>query len=78
MIAENTPLILPLHQDLDKLREERVPAIALVTENGYHHFVVVKGFDGERVLIGDPASGTRAVTRAMGLGLLERPASRPM
>lgn len=51
-------------QPLDKLREEGLPAIALITENGYHHFVVVKGLDRHRVLIGDPASGTRAVPRA--------------
>lgn len=51
-------------QPLDKLLEARVPAIALINENGYLHFVVVKGLRGERVLIGDPASGTRAVPRA--------------
>jgi hypothetical protein len=51
-------------QPLEKLREEGLPAIALITENGYHHFVVVKGMERDRVLIGDPASGTRAVPRA--------------
>jgi uncharacterized protein len=51
-------------QPLDKLAEARVPAIVLINENGYQHFVVVKGLRGERVLIGDPANGTRAVTRA--------------
>ena len=50
-------------QPLDKLAAAGVPAIALINENGYQHFVVVKGLRGERVLIGDPASGTRAVTR---------------
>ena len=50
-------------QSLDKLLEARVPAIVLINENGYHHFVVVKGLRGDRVLIGDPASGTRAVSR---------------
>lgn len=50
-------------QPLDKLKEERVPAIALITENGYHHFVVIKGLDRDRVLIGDPATGTRALPR---------------
>ena len=49
---------------LDKLAESRVPAIVLINENGYHHFVVVKGLQGDRVLIGDPANGTRAVPRA--------------
>lgn len=51
-------------QPLDKLLEARVPAIVLINENGYHHFVVVKGLRGNRVLIGDPANGTRAVPRA--------------
>lgn len=50
-------------QPLDKLLEARVPAIVLINENGYHHFVVVKGLRGDRVLLGDPANGTRAVLR---------------
>lgn len=50
-------------QPLDKLAEARIPAIVLVNEGGYHHFVVVKGIQGGRVLIGDPASGTRALSR---------------
>jgi len=51
-------------QPLDKLREARVPAIVLINESGYHHFVVVKGVEGDRVLLGDPARGTRTMTRA--------------
>lgn len=50
-------------QPLDKLNEARVPAIVLINENGYHHFVVVKGLQADRVLIGDPAQGTRAMSR---------------
>jgi predicted double-glycine peptidase len=50
-------------QPLDKLNEARVPAIVLINENGYHHFVVVKGLQPDRVLIGDPANGTRAMPR---------------
>jgi len=50
-------------QPLDKLSEARIPAIVLVNENGYHHFVVVKGLLPDRVLIGDPAQGTRVVPR---------------
>ncbi|MBY4896793.1 C39 family peptidase [Cupriavidus sp. AU9028] len=49
---------------LSKLEETQVPAIVLVVENGYHHFVVVKGVRGDRVLVGDPALGTRALSRA--------------
>ncbi|MBT2325564.1 C39 family peptidase [Variovorax paradoxus] len=50
-------------QPLDKLNEARIPAIVLINENGYHHFVVVKGVQADRVLIGDPAQGTRAMPR---------------
>lgn len=50
-------------QPLDKLNEARVPAIVLINENGYHHFVVVKGVQADRVLLGDPAQGTRAMRR---------------
>jgi predicted double-glycine peptidase len=48
---------------LDKLASAHVPAIVLLKENGYRHFVVVKGVRDGRVLIGDPAGGTRALTR---------------
>lgn len=49
---------------LDRLGEARVPAIALIRENGYSHFVVIKGLREDKVLVGDPASGARAMTRA--------------
>jgi predicted double-glycine peptidase len=49
---------------LQKLIEASLPAIVLVSERGYHHFVVIKGADDGRVLIGDPSAGTRSVTRA--------------
>ena len=48
---------------LEKLAEAGFPAIVLLVENGYRHFVVVKGLQGDRVLIGDPAGGTRAMGR---------------
>ena len=48
---------------LEKLAEAGLPAIALINEQGYNHFVVVKGLRDGRVLIGDPASGTRALTQ---------------
>ncbi len=50
-------------QPLEKLQQAGLPAIVLITENGYQHFVVIKGLSGERVLIGDPAKGTRAMSR---------------
>ena len=49
---------------LDKLEDEHLPAIVLMNERGYRHFVVVKGLADGRVLIGDPARGTRSMSRA--------------
>lgn len=49
---------------LEKLAEARIPAMVLLKENGYSHFVIVKGMRDGRVLIGDPAGGTRVMTRA--------------
>lgn len=49
--------------DLDALVRARIPAIVLINENGYNHFVVVKGFRDERVLFGDPSGGTRVMPR---------------
>lgn len=48
---------------LEKLSDEGVPAIVLIDERGYHHFVVVKGYKNGRVLIGDPARGTRSMSK---------------
>lgn len=48
---------------LDKLAEEGLPAIVLLNDRGYRHFVVVKGVQDGRVLLGDPARGTRAMSR---------------
>ncbi|HRP23099.1 MAG TPA: C39 family peptidase [Thauera sp.] len=48
---------------LDQLAEVKVPAIALINENGYAHFVVIKGVRGKDVLLGDPAMGTRVMAR---------------
>ena len=50
--------------ELDKLSAAKVPAIVLLKEQGYYHFVVVKGLRDGRVLIGDPSSGTRAISRS--------------
>jgi predicted double-glycine peptidase len=50
-------------QPLDKLAQAGLPAIVLVADNGYRHFVVIKGVQGGRVLLGDPAGGTRALSR---------------
>jgi predicted double-glycine peptidase len=46
---------------LAKLQQENLPAIVLIDEKGYHHFVVIKGVRDGRVLVGDPARGTRTM-----------------
>jgi uncharacterized protein len=51
-------------QPLDKLVAEGLPAIVLLNDRGYRHFVVVKGVKNGRVLLGDPARGTRAMPRS--------------
>jgi predicted double-glycine peptidase len=48
---------------LDRFATVRVPAIALIDNNGYRHFVVVRGISDDRVLIGDPNLGTRTMPR---------------
>lgn len=49
---------------LEQLAAANTPAIVLIKENGYNHFVVVKGIRDSRVLIGDPAMGTKVMSRA--------------
>lgn len=48
---------------LVKLVESGLPALVLISEKGYNHFVVVKGLRDGRVLVGDPSSGTRALSQ---------------
>lgn len=48
---------------LQKLLDAKLPAIVLVAERGYHHFVVIKGMSQDRILVGDPSSGARALPR---------------
>lgn len=47
---------------LDDVAQTRIPGIALITTQGYKHFVVVKGIEGGRVLVGDPARGLRLIS----------------
>jgi len=49
---------------LQKLVEAGLPAIVLVSDRGYHHFVVVKGIAQGRILLGDPSRGARAMSQA--------------
>ncbi|WP_017925447.1 C39 family peptidase [Thioalkalivibrio sp. HL-Eb18] len=48
---------------LDDLENLGVPAIAMIETRGYRHFVVIKGLEGGRVLVGDPALGVKSYTR---------------
>lgn len=48
---------------IDKLIENAVPAIMLISDHGYNHFVVVKGINNDRVLLGDPSAGARVLPR---------------
>lgn len=47
---------------LEKLAEAKLPAVVLISDNGYNHFVVLKGIADGRVLLGDPASGARSMS----------------
>ncbi|MGH7015299.1 MAG: C39 family peptidase [Stellaceae bacterium] len=49
---------------IDRLVKADVPGLVLVNRNGYLHFVIVEGIRGDRVLLADPASGTRAMADA--------------
>ncbi|HUX63383.1 C39 family peptidase [Sulfuricella sp.] len=48
---------------LDKLAEVGIPAIVLIRENGYNHFVVVKGLRNGQVAVGDPSAGAKIFPR---------------
>lgn len=48
---------------LEQVSEAGIPAIALISDNGYHHFVVIKGLRAGRVLVGDPSRGTRVMSQ---------------
>ncbi|MGF1612722.1 MAG: C39 family peptidase [Gammaproteobacteria bacterium] len=50
---------------LTTLAEVGLPAIALTDTDGYLHFVVIKGVDRGRVLIGDPARGLTVVPKEL-------------
>ena len=51
-----------IEASLDKLLEAKVPAITLINENGYSHFVVIKGVRADEVVIGDPSSAASLST----------------
>ena len=48
---------------VDQIVKFGAPGIVLVQDNGYKHFVVMKGVQNGKVLLGDPALGSRIITR---------------
>lgn len=54
---------------LERLAQAGVPAIVLITDNGYHHFVVIRGLQDGKVLVGDPSMGSRVLSISQFEGL---------
>ena len=46
---------------IEQMQNAGVPAIVLLQDNGYNHFVVLKGIRQKQVLVGDPALGSRII-----------------
>lgn len=49
------------YTSLDKLASVGIPAIVLLRDGGYNHFVVIKGIRDNRVAYGDPSLGARTM-----------------
>lgn len=49
--------------NLDQLITANVPAVTIINNNGYLHFVIIKGLNEQEVLVGDPAVGIKAIPR---------------
>jgi predicted double-glycine peptidase len=52
-----------LRLSLDRLQALNEPTIALITRNGYRHFIVIKGISTTSVLVGDPTFGLQTYSR---------------
>ena len=50
-------------EPLDKLSKVGIPAIVLINNKGYMHFVVVKGVTQDRIFVSDPALGNKIYAR---------------
>ncbi|WP_166424270.1 C39 family peptidase [Paraglaciecola sp. 20A4] len=46
---------------LEQLSSAQLPAITIINNNGYMHFVIIKGSNGSEVLVGDPAVGLKSI-----------------
>jgi len=49
--------------NLDQLVNANVPALTIINNNGYLHFIIIKGVNHEEVLVGDPAVGVKVMPR---------------
>lgn len=47
---------------LDQLRGLHVPVITMISPRGYNHFVVLRGWEGDSLVIADPELGMRRMT----------------
>jgi len=48
---------------LEQLAAAKIPAITVINNNGYMHFVIIKGSNEREVLVGDPALGLKVINR---------------
>jgi predicted double-glycine peptidase len=46
---------------LNQLEKAQVPAITIINNNGYLHFVIIKASNEQEVLIGDPSVGVKVI-----------------
>lgn len=47
---------------LEKLVSVSLPAIVLINESGYNHFVVIRGFSDGEIMVADPAVGMKIIS----------------
>jgi len=48
---------------LEQLAAAKIPAITVINNNGYMHFVIIKGSNEKEVLVGDPALGLKVIDK---------------
>ncbi|HUY68260.1 MAG TPA: C39 family peptidase [Alphaproteobacteria bacterium] len=46
---------------LERLRSLHLPAITLISPHGYNHFVVLRGWEGNSIILADPSRGLRRI-----------------
>ena len=49
--------------NLHQLASAEVPAITIINNNGYLHFVIIKASNDKEVLVGDPALGLKVYSK---------------